>query len=188
MSALKATKDPKRNYDDSSDEEEDDLHPDEAAIDDEDEEDDEEDDDDDGEIPEETEEEYEDDVATMKTGFGVMETVEQEPTDLEMLSMMENIDDEESLLVSNDTLNIHTSPYLTKYELTKVLSLRSEQILTGAPPTVPASEFPDKRYPVDPYSIALMELKMSRLPLIIGRRLPNNTIIRIPVQALLIPE
>lgn len=112
----------------------------------------------------------------------------EEPADLGIMLELDNHEDEESMLVSNDALNIHTSPYLTKYELTKVLALRAQQILTSAPPTVPASAFPDNTYPVDPYTIALMELKMSRLPLIIGRRLPNNTIIRIPVHALLIPE
>lgn len=116
----------------------------------------------------------------------VTETV-IEPLDLELLSEIEQTGEEE-LLVSKDALSIHTSPYLTKYEYTKVLALRAQQILTGAPPTVLSTDFPDKRYPIDPWTIAMMELKMSRLPLIIGRRLPNNTIIRIPVHALLIPE
>jgi DNA-directed RNA polymerase subunit K/omega len=186
MSALKATKkDPKR-YEESSDEEEEELEnqPDEE-VDDEDE--DEDDDDDAGEI---RDDETDDGADDYEAGGVTLETDHDapEPTDHELLSMLDNVEDDESMLVSNDTLNIHTSPYLTKYEMTKVLALRSQQILTGAPPTVPASEFPDKRYPVDPYTIALMELKMSRLPLIIGRRLPNNTIIRIPVQSLLIPE
>lgn len=184
MSALKATKqDPKR-YEDSEEEEELDTQPEEEAIDDDEEEDE---DDVDGEIPEGTDDEdYEEDY-DVKAGVPV-ESEAPEPTDVELLSMLDNAEDDESLLISNDTLHIHTSPYLTKYELTKVLALRSEQILTGAPPTVSASEFPNKRYPVDPYTIALMELHKSRLPLIIGRRLPNNTIIRIPVQSLLIPE
>jgi DNA-directed RNA polymerase subunit K/omega len=188
MSALKATvKDPKRNYEESEDEEEDlPQDQDEEAIDDEDEDDDDDDDDVDKDDEDYDEEEY--DATGHPAGSSVIEQAVQEPTDLEMLSMLENAEDDETLLVSNDALNIHTSPYLTKYELTKVLALRSQQILTGAPPTVPPTEFPGKHYPVDPYSIALMELKNSRLPLIIGRRLPNNTIIRIPVQSLLIPE
>ena len=135
-----------------------------------------------GEEPREDEEEDGSEIMLSKPEPVVH--VEQEPSDLEVMSLM----DEESLLVSNDTLNIHTSPYLTKYEMTKVLALRSQQISTGAPPTVAATDFPSQRYPMDPYSIALMELKMNRLPLIIGRRLPNNTIIRIPVNALLIPN
>lgn len=125
-----------------------------------------------------------------KIGF---EHVEREPTDLEMIEAigleldLDLDDDDNSFLVSKDALNIHTSPYLTKYEMTKVLALRSQQILTGAPSTVPSSVFKDNKYPIDSYTIAMMELKKSRLPLIIGRRLPNNTIIRIPVHALLIP-
>jgi DNA-directed RNA polymerase subunit K/omega len=141
-----------------------------------------------GEIKDDTEpedelDEYDYDVAA-KVGA---EQVETEPIDIAMLSEIEN-HEEETLLVSKDALNIHTTPYLTKYEFTKVIALRSQQILTGAPPTVPATYFPDKKYPIDPYTIALAELHQSRLPLIIGRRLPNNTIIRIPVHALLIPE
>jgi len=133
--------------------------------------------------PEEEYDEYDLDIATN------LDLVrDDEPADIGIMSELEPHDDEESMLISNDSLNIHTSTYLTKYELTKVLALRAQQILTSAPPTVPASAFPDNTYPVDPYTIALMELKMSRLPLIIGRRLPNNTIIRIPVHALLIPE
>jgi DNA-directed RNA polymerase subunit K/omega len=129
----------------------------------------------------------ENDDYTTIAGPVPQEAEDQEPADLEMLSLMVNTE-EESLLVSNDTLSIHTSPYLTKYEMTKVLALRAQQIATGAPPTVEASDFPENCYPMDPYTIAVMELKKSRLPLIIGRRLPNNTIIRIPVHALLIPE
>ncbi len=127
--------------------------------------------------------EYDLDIAT-----NVEISRKEEAGDLAIMTELDPHEDDESMLVSNDALNIHTSPYLTKYELTKVLALRAQQILTSAPPTVPASAFPDNTYPVDPYTIALMELKMSRLPLIIGRRLPNNTIIRIPVHALLIPE
>jgi DNA-directed RNA polymerase subunit K/omega len=130
--------------------------------------------------PEEEYDEYDLDIAA-----NIDLARDDEPADI---GIMSEPDDEESMLISKDSLNIHTSPYLTKYELTKVLALRAQQILTSAPPTVPASAFPDNTYPVDPYTIALMELKMSRLPLIIGRRLPNNTIIRIPVHALLIPE
>ena len=158
-----------------------------------DEEDDDEDDDDEdeanGEIKDDSEleeefDEYDYEVAA-KVGA---EHTETEPLDIALLSEMETHEEDETLLVSKDALSIHTTPYLTKYEFTKVMALRSQQILTGAPSTVPATAFPGQTYPIDPYAIALMELKMSRLPLIIGRRLPNNTIIRIPVHALLIPE
>ena len=140
----------------------------------------------DEETREDVDEEY--DEYDLDIAANVELSRKEEPADLGIMSELDTHEDDESMLVSNDALNIHTSPYLTKYELTKVLALRAQQILTSAPPTVPASAFPDKTYPVDPYTIALMELKMSRLPLIIGRRLPNNTIIRIPVHALLIPE
>jgi DNA-directed RNA polymerase subunit K/omega len=140
----------------------------------------------DEETPEDVDEEY--DEYDLDIAANVELSRKEEPVDLGIMSELDTHEDDESMLVSNDALNIHTSPYLTKYELTKVLALRAQQILTSAPPTVPASAFPDNTYPVDPYTIALMELKMSRLPLIIGRRLPNNTIIRIPVHALLIPE
>ena len=119
-----------------------------------------------------------------------LELPDPEPTDAALLADIDNIPDAEDddFLVSHDTLSIHTTPYLTKYEMTKVLALRAQQLLTGAPSTVEASLFINNEYPIEPYTIALMELKMSRLPLIIGRRLPNNTIIRIPVHALMIPE
>ena len=150
---------------------------------------DEEDDEDDlgdDETRDEVDEEY--DEYDLDIAANVELTRKEEPADLGIMIELDIPEDDESMLVSKDALSIYTSPYLTKYELTKVLALRAQQILTSAPPTVPASAFPDNTYPVDPYTIALKELEMSRLPLIIGRRLPNNTIIRIPVHALLIPE
>lgn len=134
-------------------------------------------------------EDFEDDTYTVDPQLN-LEQADPEPTDSALLADIDNIADEEDddFLVSHDTLSIHTTPYLTKYEMTKVLALRSQQLLTGAPSTVEASYFLNNEYPIEPYTIAYMELKMSRLPLIIGRRLPNNTIIRIPVHALMIPE
>ena len=145
-------------------------------------EDEEDEEDDDDNIYEEEEEYMNEPIVT--------DGVDPEPTDSALLADIDTIPDQEEdkFLVSHDTLRIHTTPYLTKYEMTKVLALRAQQILTGAPPTVDSSLFKNNEYPIEPYSIAYMELKMSRLPLIIGRRLPNNTVIRIPVHALLIPE
>ena len=186
MSAVqKSAKNTKRPAD--SDEEESDI---ENPLEDyEDEDNEEEEDEANGEIKDDTEPEEEFDEYDYEVAAKVgAEQQETEPVDITILSDMENHEEDETLLVSKDALNIHTTPYLTKYEFTKVMALRAQQILTGAPPTVPASAFPGERYPIDPYTIALIELKMSRLPLIIGRRLPNNTIIRIPVHALLIPE
>jgi DNA-directed RNA polymerase subunit K/omega len=188
MSAVqKAAKNPKRPTD-SDDEESDTETPQEDTEYDDEVVDDEEEDEASGEIKEDTdlEEEYDEYDYEVAAKVGA-EPVETEPMDIALLSEMENQEDE-TLLVSKDSLHIHTTPYLTKYEFTKVMALRAQQILTGAPSTVPPSAFPGDKYPIDPYSVALMELKMSRMPIIIGRRLPNNTIIRIPVHALLIPE
>jgi DNA-directed RNA polymerase subunit K/omega len=109
-------------------------------------------------------------------------------TDISILNELEETEDDESFLISGDSLKIHTSPYLTKYEMAKVLSVRAQQINTRAPSTLPSSEFPQGVYPLDGYTVAVMELKKGRLPLIIGRRLPNGTILRIPVHSLLIPD
>ena len=62
-----------------------------------------------------------------------------------------------------------TDPLLTKYEKTKVLSERTQQIENGSLIYIPLNDKLD-----DAYSIALEEFKQKKIPFIICRPLPNS--------------
>lgn len=61
-----------------------------------------------------------------------------------------------------------TTPFLTKYEKTRLLGTRALQISLNAPSTV------DTRGEYDPLKIALMELKQRKIPLSVRRFLPSG--------------
>ncbi len=62
-----------------------------------------------------------------------------------------------------------TDPCLTKYEKTKILSERTQQIENGSIIYIPLT---DKL--TDSYSIALEEFKQKKIPFVICRPLPNS--------------
>jgi DNA-directed RNA polymerase I, II, and III subunit RPABC2 len=62
-----------------------------------------------------------------------------------------------------------TSPYMTKYEKTRILGTRSLQISMNAPVMVDIDNI------VDPLKIAEIELEQKTIPLIVRRYLPNGT-------------
>lgn len=61
---------------------------------------------------------------------------------------------------------------LTKYERTKVIGIRAEQLRHGSAPFVDPGDPSD---PSDPYEIAERELLTRRLPFILWRRMPDGT-------------
>ena len=63
-----------------------------------------------------------------------------------------------------------TRPFLTLYEKTKVLSLRTRQIEEGAKPYIKVPEGM-----TESYQIALEELKQKKIPFIIKRPLPDGS-------------
>lgn len=67
-----------------------------------------------------------------------------------------------------------TRPVMSKYEVTKVLAARVQQLADGAPSTLPAD------HPVGPATgnlmeVAVAELEEGRLPMMIPRDLPDGT-------------
>lgn len=66
--------------------------------------------------------------------------------------------------------NHTTYPFLTLYEKTKVISLRSAQLARGSYPFIEVPE-----YLTDVYEIARAELEAKRLPYILKRPLPDGT-------------
>ena len=62
-----------------------------------------------------------------------------------------------------------TLPFMTKYEITKVIGSRAMQISSGGKPFIPLEE-----NMIDSYLIALEELKQKKIPFIIKRPFPNG--------------
>lgn len=62
-----------------------------------------------------------------------------------------------------------TSPIMTKFERAKILGIRAQQISMSAPIMV---EYGNE---TDPVEIAKKELKEKKTPLVVLRRLPDNT-------------
>ena len=63
-----------------------------------------------------------------------------------------------------------TLPFLTKYEKTRILGQRAQQINSGAEPFVDVPE-----HIIDGYLVAEMELAQKKIPFIIRRPMPNNS-------------
>lgn len=79
-----------------------------------------------------------------------------------------------SKIVRDDEGNIidsfhKTMPFITKYEMTKVIGSRAQQIASGGKPFIPLE--PNM---IDSYLIALEEFKQQKIPFIIKRPLPNG--------------
>ncbi|OAG29217.1 DNA-directed RNA polymerases I, II, and III subunit RPABC2 [Nematocida displodere] len=99
--------------------------------------------------------------------------------------------DEEVLLENGDGTEKHdprqekesekryTSPIMTKFERAKILGIRAQQISMSAPIMV---EYGDE---TDPIEIAKKELREKKTPLIVLRRLPDNTYEKWPVKDLI---
>ena len=64
-----------------------------------------------------------------------------------------------------------TIPFLTKFEMTRVIGIRTTQLDYGAEPLIPINNSI-----IDSKLIAVKELEQNKLPFIICRPLPNGTI------------
>ena len=84
----------------------------------------------------------------------------------EMLTLSNAVRDPEGRIIDD----LHkTVPFLTKYERTRILGIRTKQLNCGAKPFIKTTE--DM---MDGYNIALIELKEKKIPFIIRRPLPNG--------------
>ncbi len=89
-----------------------------------------------------------------------------------------NVKDIYNKLITNEEA-ITTSPFISKYELTKIIGYRIQQIARGAIPLINL-ENNEK----DIYKIVVREFVEHKTPLIILRRLPNGDKEYIPVTLL----
>lgn len=83
---------------------------------------------------------------------------------------LEDISEKNIKNLINDP-NRKTLPFLTKYEKTKVLGLRIQQLVSGSQ-TVLSEE--EEKGLTSYIEVAEKELKLHKIPLIITRRMPNN--------------
>lgn len=147
-------------------------------------------------INEEDEEAYDPDISQHDTFADDVELFPEEDEELCDFKIMEQLEGDETEFDSQShivqTSRIKTTRYITKYEESRALGLRSEQLRRNAPSLLPADfkkadgefVFKDGKYPINSYDIALKELEYGRLPIIIGRPLPNGEKILIPVSKL----
>ncbi len=75
-----------------------------------------------------------------------------------------------------------TKPFLSKYEMVRLLSVRAKQLAQGAKPMI------KNTVGLSPKEIALLELKNKVVPLIIERPVPNSGVERWKLSELEIPE
>lgn len=78
------------------------------------------------------------------------------------------IEDYADIIQSYDPSNNTSRNVLTRYEKTKLLGMRMEQLARGAPPCVDTEGLKDIR------SVALKELAERKMPLMIARQMPNG--------------
>lgn len=95
----------------------------------------------------------------------------------EILNEEEDLDSDEEEIDFNEDKEVLrkkkiTIPILTKYERTKILCLRSQQIMENSPVLININ---DMKLPLTPYNIAREELKQKRIPFKVKRNLPDNT-------------
>ena len=91
-------------------------------------------------------------------------------------------DDEESFMRQSDIISVNemydtysnskrvTKPFMTRFEKAKILGVRSEMIANGAPALINVP-----RGITSTYEIATMEYNQKKIPLMIKRKLPNNS-------------
>jgi len=86
---------------------------------------------------------------------------------LEVITEFTNVSDFYKNIKKNR--NMSRYPKLTKYEKTRVISIRAQQIAEGALPLVNVENLRD------PIEIALKELAERRIPLLIERKMPDGS-------------
>jgi DNA-directed RNA polymerase I, II, and III subunit RPABC2 len=84
--------------------------------------------------------------------------------------MSKVIEDYKDIISSYNPKKNKSKNILSKYEKTKIIGFRMEQLARNAHPYVEI----DKNVQFDPYEIAMRELRSRKLPFMICRTLPNG--------------
>ena len=89
---------------------------------------------------------------------------------MELNKKVETFESSKELSKNYDPSKNKTLPIITKYEKTRIIGIRMQQLAQGCKPYINISELSNKSYD----NIALEELKENKLPFILKRRLPNG--------------
>jgi DNA-directed RNA polymerase subunit K/omega len=99
----------------------------------------------------------------------VNDIIEDDEQDYEQEAPTDELDFVDHSVILSKTLDKkYTSPYMTKYEIARVVGFRIEQICRGAPALI------DTNGMTDVVKIAEKELKEKMTPIIIRRKLQNG--------------
>ncbi|MEM2247326.1 MAG: DNA-directed RNA polymerase subunit K [Thermoproteota archaeon] len=95
--------------------------------------------------------------------------------ELELVALRNSIEERVELLKKK----------LTKFEKARIIGLRALELSLGAPPLIPIDQEGGRMSTIE---IAKREVEMKVLPLIIGRRMPDNTYAYVPLSELEIED
>jgi DNA-directed RNA polymerase subunit K/omega len=99
----------------------------------------------------------------------LMEEIEGEPFWIDDIELEDNQSQtSEPTESENKTVQKSTKEYMTKYEFTKLIGVRAEQIMNGS------QVFVNPRGIDDSILLAVMELKENKIPLKIRRQVPDK--------------
>jgi DNA-directed RNA polymerase subunit K/omega len=84
--------------------------------------------------------------------------------------MSKIVEDYRDIITQYNPSNNITKNILSKYEKTKIIGMRMEQLARSASPYVKI----DQNEKFDPFKIANQELKERKLPFMIARKLPSG--------------
>lgn len=136
---------------------------------------------------EEIEESDEEDVKSRKSNESEDEFKDEEKKCYSKYALPDSDDIDYDELFADDDFKMKknerlTKPFLSKYEMVRLLSVRAKQLAQGAKPMI------KNTVGLSPKEIALLELKNKVVPLIIERPVPNSGVERWKLSELEIPE
>lgn len=126
------------------------------------------------------EEEVEDEEEDYPENESTIDPVEELQFVIQEIDLDDEDDDEPDFEVISNIEMANSQYIITKYEKTRIIGVRKEQLRRGAAPCVP---FPDDIVNIE--ELAEKEFQAGVLPLCITRRSPNGKGIRIPVSQLI---
>ena len=123
-------------------------------------------------MEEEDFEQFSDDVS--EVSFENSEEEEDKDLDDELSYISNSIISSDETYIKSNINKLNINPFLTKYEFTKILSVRTQQIARGCPPMVEIpQDIIDNNKDVY-YEIAKLEFKNNKIPLMIRRYESNG--------------
>ncbi len=136
---------------------------------------------------EEVEESEEEDAKSVKSNESDDEFKDEEKKCYSKYALPDSDDIDYDELFADDDFKMKknerlTKPFLSKYEMVRLLSVRAKQLAQGAKPMI------KNTVGLSPKEIALLELKNKVVPLIIERPVPNSGVERWKLSELEIPE